>query len=409
VSASRVGAVLAELYARVPRGMRLSEASLTAMREACARAGNPERAFAAVHVAGTNGKGSVCAMVESIARAAGTRTGLYTSPHLCRFAERIRIDGEPVTDAALESALAQAIDLGPDLSFFETATLAAFIALRDAKVELAVLEVGIGGRLDATNVIPPPRAAAITRIALDHMDMLGGTLAVIAREKAGIAKPGMSIVVGAADPEVRAAIDETAQAAGATTQEADGPDAKALLARVAELGLRGQHQWENATVAYRLTRELGIGDAPIERGLREVRWPGRLEWVDGYDGPYLLDGAHNPDGAAALARYLGEQSSSLALVFGALADKAWPQMLDLLAPVTPHRVYAEPPGRAAASPRDLALRHPGERAAGLAAAMARARNLVGSGGIVVIAGSLYLVGEARALLLGLARDPPVAM
>jgi dihydrofolate synthase/folylpolyglutamate synthase len=400
---------LAELYARVPRGMRLNEASLAAMREACARAGHPERAFAAVHVAGTNGKGSVCAMVESIARAAGERTGLYTSPHLCRFAERIRIDGEPVTDAALEAALAQAIALGPDLSFFETATLAAFLALRDAKVELAVLEVGIGGRLDATNVIPPPRAAAITRIALDHMEMLGGTLAEIAREKAGIAKPGMSIVVGAADSEVRAAIEETARAAGATTRDAGGADAKALLGRVAELGLRGDHQWENATVAYRLARDLGFGDAAIERGLREVRWPGRLEWIDGYDGAYLLDGAHNPDGAAALARYLAEQSSRLALVFGALADKAWPEMLDLLAPVTPHRVYVEPHGRAAASPRDLALRHPGEAAAGLAAAMSCARNLVGTGGIVVIAGSLYLVGEARALLLGLPRDPPVAM
>jgi dihydrofolate synthase/folylpolyglutamate synthase len=162
-------------------------------------------------------------------------------------------------------------------------------------------------------------------------------------------------------------------------------------------------------VAYRLARALGIGDAPIERGLREVRWPGRLEWIDAHDGPYLLDGAHNPDGAAALARYLREQSSSLALVFGALADKAWPQMLDLLAPTALHRVYVEPHGRAAASPRDLALRHPGEAAAGLAAAMARARNLVGRAGIVVVAGSLYLVGEARALLLGLPRDPPVAM
>src|ERR1700685_738067 len=149
--AAELAAVLRRLYERVPLGMRLG---LGPMRDACARRGHPERAFSVVHVAGTNGKGSVCAMVESIARAHGLRTGLYTSPHLVRFAERIRIDGEPISDAALEAALAQALALGPDLSFFETATLAAFIALRNAKVELAVLEVGIGGRLDATNVIP---------------------------------------------------------------------------------------------------------------------------------------------------------------------------------------------------------------------------------------------------------------
>src|SRR5450432_3466259 len=149
---------------------------LEPMRAACARAGHPEAAFPAVHVAGTNGKGSVCAMVESIARAQRRTTGLYTSPHLCRFAERIRIGGVPVSDDALASLLERALDTGPDLSFFETATLAAFLAFRDAAVDVAVLEVGMGGRFDATNVIPLPRAAAITRIALDHTDRLGTTL-----------------------------------------------------------------------------------------------------------------------------------------------------------------------------------------------------------------------------------------
>src|SRR5580704_6647193 len=190
---------------------------LEPMREACARFGNPERAFESVHVAGTNGKGSVCAMVESIARAAARRTGMFTSPHLCRFAERIRIAGEPLDDATLEDTLDRALDGAPELSFFETATLAAFLAFREANVDFAIVEVGIGGRLDATNVLPRPRAAAITRIALDHTDRLGPTLVEIAREKAGIAKAGLDLVVGPLPADARAAVDEVARSLGATT------------------------------------------------------------------------------------------------------------------------------------------------------------------------------------------------
>ncbi|HEY8079779.1 MAG TPA: Mur ligase family protein, partial [Labilithrix sp.] len=175
-----LASALTALYARVPLGMRLG---LDAMHASCTHMRHPERAFEVVHVAGTNGKGSTSAMVEAIARAAGRRTGLYTSPHLCRFAERIRIDGEPIDDDALAATLSRALG-EEDLSFFETATLAAFLAFRERRVELAVVEVGIGGRLDATNVIPPPRCAAITRVALDHMDKLGDTLEAIAREKA---------------------------------------------------------------------------------------------------------------------------------------------------------------------------------------------------------------------------------
>ena len=420
--------VLAELYARVPRGMRLDVDSLDEMREACARAGHPERAFEAVHVAGTNGKGSVCAMVESIARAAGKKTGLYTSPHLCRFAERIRIDGEPLDDDALARVLERALAVGPELSFFETATLAAFLAFQEAKVDLAILEVGIGGRLDATNVIPPPRVAAVTRIAFDHMDKLGDTLVAIAREKAGIAKPGVPIVVGDAEPEVRDAIDAVAQAAGATTVSAssDTDDvATPSWLHSATGPLPGEHQHGNRTVAYRIARILGCDDAAIRQGLRATRWPGRLERIETEEGLYLLDGAHNPDGAAALARYLrppppGHEDlapslyvgqGSIALVFGALADKAWPEMLDRLAPVTLHRVYVAPRGRAAAPPAELAARHPGETADDVPEALARARALLQGArdGVVVVCGSLYLVGEARAQLLALPSDPPVAM
>src|SRR5580658_1429555 len=210
--------VLRELYARVPWGVRLGLGPLT---EACAKLDHPERAFEVVHVAGTNGKGSVSAMVESTARIKGVKTGLYTSPHLARFAERIRLGGAPIDDAALTELLADSLRREPTLTFFEIATLAAFRAFRAAKVELAVLEVGLGGRLDATNVVPKPRAAAITRIALDHTDRLGTTLESIAREKAGIAKPGLEIVLGAMSREVRADIDEVAHAAGATTLPVD--------------------------------------------------------------------------------------------------------------------------------------------------------------------------------------------
>src|SRR5580698_1300685 len=162
-------------------------------------------------------------MVASIARAHGIRTGLYTSPRLLRFAERIQVDGDPIEGASLAPILADTLARAPELTFFEVATLAAFRVFREAKVDLAVLEVGLGGRLDATNVVPRPRAAAITRIALDHTDRLGTTLDAIAREKAGIAKPGLDLVLGPMAPEVRAAIDEVARASGATTSDAGDP------------------------------------------------------------------------------------------------------------------------------------------------------------------------------------------
>jgi dihydrofolate synthase/folylpolyglutamate synthase len=392
---------LRDLYARVPRGMRLG---LGSMREACAKIGHPERAFEVVHVAGTNGKGSVCAMVESILRAGGKKTGLYTSPHLCRFAERIRLDGEPLDDATLAPLLADVLALAPDLSFFETATLAAFVAFRDAKVDVGVVEVGLGGRLDATNVVPAPSAAAITRIAFDHMDRLGPTLVDIAREKAGIAKAGLEILLGPIEGEPLRAIQLEAARRGATTRRAE-------THRV-ELGLAGEHQVENAAVAWALAEKMGANREALEEGLRRVRWPGRLERIE-RGGPWLLDAAHNPDGAAALARALAHGAPRV-IVFGALADKSWPEMLDALAPLGGSFVYVPPPvmpgvPRTATDPRAFAARHPGEPADDVAAALARARGIAGPEGLVVVCGSIFLVGAARAELLGLPRDPPVAL
>jgi dihydrofolate synthase/folylpolyglutamate synthase len=389
---------LRKLYERIPLGMRLG---LGPMLEACARSGNPERDFPVVHVAGTNGKGSVSAMVEAVARSHGMRTGLYTSPHLCRFAERIRLDGEPVTDDALAALLGRALDEGTDLSFFETATLAAFLAFRDARVDVAIIEVGLGGRLDATNVIPTPRAAAITRIALDHTDRLGTTLVEIAREKAGIAKPGLDLVLGPTPPDVRRAIDEVAHASGATTTMLD--ESAPLPARV---GLAGAHQRDNARIAAELGRRIGAPVRAIEEGIAGVRWPGRLERI----GSVLLDAAHNPDGAEALAahvRTLGIPPERVALLFGTLLDKDWAPMLDTLAPLANSRIYVAPSGasRSVVDPSAMVARHSGAISASLSEALDASRQA----GLTIVAGSLVLVGQARALLLGLPRDPSVAL
>jgi dihydrofolate synthase/folylpolyglutamate synthase len=393
---------------------------LEPMRSACARAGHPERAFPAVHVAGTNGKGSVCAMVEAIARADGRKTGLYTSPHLCRFAERIRLGGEPVDDGLLSSLLDRALEAGPDLSFFETATLAGFFAFQDARIDLAVLEVGMGGRLDATNVIPPPRAAAITRIALDHTDRLGSTLVDIAREKAGIAKAGVDIVVGDVPRSVREAIDEVAHAHGATTSQT-------TQETPAGVGLPGEHQRENARIAATLGVRIGASPIAIARGIATARWPGRLERI----GEFLLDAAHNPDGADALARHLRSLALApdcIALVFGTLADKDWTPMLDVLAPLAGTRIYVAPAraSRSVVDPQVMAKRHFGRIASSVEEALAIVGGSPGPvpppglGGpspappgpgrpLVVVAGSLVLVGQARARLLALPCDPPVAL
>lgn len=402
MSSSDLARALAELYRRVPLGMRLG---LDAMRAACDRAGNPERAFPAVHVAGTNGKGSTCAMISSIACAAGLRTGLYTSPHLVRFAERIQIDGVPLADADLVRALDAA--LAHDLSFFETATLAAFLAFREAKVDLAVVEVGIGGRLDATNVLPAPRCCAITRIALDHQDRLGDTLVAIAREKAGIAKRGSPLVLAPSlTPDVRAAIASAAAAAGAPVVDVSED---VVLPR---LGLAGDHQRENALVAWHVARELEIPEPARARGLGDASWPGRLERIETADGVYLLDGAHNPDGMAALVGALRHDSPG-AVVFGALGDKSWKEMLLTLAPaLTSPRVYVAPPlshaARGAASLEQMQALAIGVAAPSVDVALGRARELAGPG-TVLVCGSLYLVGRARAILLELPSDPLVAL
>jgi len=402
---------LARLYALIPVGQKLG---LERMQAACQLFGNPERAFEVVHVAGTNGKGTVCAFTASMARAAGRRVGLYTSPHLVRFAERIQIDGTPLDDATVARLLTEVMDKAPDLTFFEVVTLAAFLAFREAEVDLAVLEVGLGGRLDATNVIPPPRVAAVTRVSYDHMPDLGDTLSLIATEKAAIIKPGSSVVLGKLHPEARAAIEARVQEVGARIVPLGPPEpvpgAPLAYPRTALVG-------SNLAVAVTIGRELGIASEALAQGIEATQWPGRNELLhrNGQE-LTLLDCAHNPDGAVALSHsldpsVLGEIESrrEIALVFGALASKNWRAMLRRLENVAGHRVYVAPPVKKAADPREMAALIPGEVAADVTQALDRARTLVGPRGVVVVAGSIFLVGAARALLLNLPSDPPVAL
>ncbi|HTQ03526.1 MAG TPA: folylpolyglutamate synthase/dihydrofolate synthase family protein [Polyangiaceae bacterium] len=408
---SDLAKTLERLYALVPRGQKLG---LERMQAACARFGNPEKAFQAIHVAGTNGKGTVCAFTASMARAGGRRVGMYTSPHLNRFAERIQIDGAPIEDVQLVRLLNQVMDAAPDLTFFEVATLAAFLAFREAGVDLAVLEVGLGGRLDATNVIPPPVIAAITRVSFDHMVELGDTLGKIAAEKAGIIKAGSTVVLGKIHPEARAVIEAKIQSVGARLLPLGTPEpipgAPLAYPRIALVG-------SNLAVAVTIGRELGIAPDLLAQGLEATQWPGRNELLhrNGQE-LTLLDCAHNPDGAVALSHaldpsVLGEIESrrEIALVFGALNTKNWRAMLRRLENVAGHRVYVAPPVAKAVDPREMTSFLHGEVAADVGQALDRARTLVGPRGVVVVTGSTFLVGAARALLLNLPSDPPVAL
>ncbi len=402
-------AVLERLYALAPRGALLG---LERVRSAAARFGHPERRFASLHVAGTNGKGSVSAMTAAMAREAGVRVGLYTSPHLSRFSERIQIDGEPVAEDALAQTLDEVLRRCTDLTFFETATIAAFQLFADLGVELAVVEVGLGGRLDATNILEAPRATAITRIALDHTDRLGSTITSIAREKAGIVKRGVPVVVGPLEPDALAEVSAAALSLGAQIKLAHRDPAIAALVERHPPALNGEHQRENAKIAAALGREAGWSDHAIAGGLRRVVWPGRLETLHTDAGDVLLDAAHNPDGADALAqalRYRGIAPARVALVFGSMADKDYRSMLAVLVPFADHRVYVAPEGRRAADPSAIAALAPGAVATTAEEALELGRKAVGPTGLVVVAGSIFLVGAARSLLLGLPRDPAIAL
>ncbi|HEY6051005.1 MAG TPA: Mur ligase family protein, partial [Thermoanaerobaculia bacterium] len=294
--------------------------------------GRPERAFASVLVGGTNGKGSTAAALAALAGAAGRRVGLYTSPHLIRATERVRVDGGDVLPDALDGALARVFeeaDRAPQLplTYFEAITAAAFLLFRDAEIDLAVVEVGLGGRLDATNVVPAS-LSVVTSIAMDHMADLGDSLPAIAREKAGIFRRGRPALVRAVDPAAFAVLAAEAGRIGAELHDAraeirirsvsvgfDGTDFEletpSLRARL-RTPLPGAHQAWNAALAVRaaelLPDELGaLSPETVAAGFSRVRWAGRLERAASPRGrPVLLDGCHNPEGARALADFLDD-------------------------------------------------------------------------------------------------------
>jgi dihydrofolate synthase/folylpolyglutamate synthase len=376
--------------------------------------GNPERAFPSVQIAGTNGKGTVAVLLAHAARAAGLKCGLFTSPHLHRFSERIQINGVAVGDAQLHPQLERVLDLSdshPDLAltFFEIATLAALLVFKSERVELAVLEVGLGGRLDATSVADPV-GGAITSIGLDHTAILGDTVEAIAAEKAAIARPGTPLVVGALAPAALKAVRDTVRGIGPLVRVL-GQDFQ--IPEALSPPWPGTHQRSNLAVAWALYRHLGDREPRLtERAFAEslvtVSWPGRFERVRA-DHLYLLDCAHNLEAIRALLDALNESRIRPAfLVFGALRDKPADDMLALLRPAVDRVVLVPPPIDRARDPVTLAKRGDivcGSVDEGLLWARADAHGLGG----ILVTGSIFTVARARGLILEECMEPLVGL
>jgi dihydrofolate synthase/folylpolyglutamate synthase len=398
------------------------------IRILCEALDRPERAFASLHVAGTNGKGSVAAMADEALRRAGHRVGRYTSPHLIHLEERIHIGGRPIAPAALDAALGRVRDAVDELqargrlethpTFFEVTTAAAFDAFRNASIDIAVVEAGLGGRFDATNVVVP-RVSVITSIARDHEQQLGTTLTAIAGEKAGIIKPGVPVVIGPLPRDAREVVGSVA--AGHDSVLVDAQEG-CLARRVDEggrtrlalqtpvrsyppvlLALRGDHQVDNAIVAVRALEQLEalgwrIGQAAISHGLGEAQWPGRLDLRTLPGGRSLLvDGAHNPAGAVALTTYVQRiWPEGCPVVFGAMADKDLGGMLRPLAAVARPLIATRAPGRRAAEPAVIAS-HAGGAGVSEVLVVPDVDEALGAAWVradrVVVAGSLYLAGR----------------
>jgi len=428
---------------------------------------HPERAFPSVLIAGTNGKGSTAATLASILRASGLKTGLYTSPHLMRINERIRVNGEEISDDdfarlhgevdRVAEKLVEQRELPWHPSFFEMMTAIAFVHFARERVEIAVLEVGMGGRLDATNVVEP-LVSVIADISLDHQKFLGNTVGEIAREKVGIMRPGGVVVTLPQQPEANDVIGNTILNLGAkgvsavqyvppvspgsteyrvpstrkarplTTEgtgvtEENGERDPAFFYRyplqvmgkqiLVETPLVGRHQLRNVALAVASAEELsklfvaGITPESIERGIRETRWPGRFQVLPARAGwpEMVLDVAHNPAGAWALRSALSERYDNrpLIFVFGAMRDKAISEMTEILFPLAARVIATRPENPRSASPEEI--QRAGSRTgaeiepvAEIGAAVERAREGARPETVIVVTGSIYLVGEAMRLL-----------
>ncbi len=460
------------LTVETPGGRVARKFTLDAVRRLLERLGQPQASFPSVLIAGTNGKGSTAATLASIAAAAGLRTGLYTSPHLLRVNERVQVAQaggtlQPIGDDDFARLLTQVDVAARELvddgslphypSFFELLTAVAFCRFAEARVELAVLEVGLGGRLDATNVVEP-LVSVITDISMDHMEYLGATVGAIAAEKAGILREGGVLVTLSQHPEANAAIGEAAVAKNVRGVDASrylpptrlqaaanrAPGTASTLARNAyELAiegevvridspLAGQHQQRNLALAVatavelRMNHGFAIPNRAIEAGVRETAWPGRLEWLAAIaaDGaaaghaPLLLDVAHNPAGAWTLRAALAQLPEAMprTLIFSCLRDKQVRELAQVLFPLFDsaggdplrahdHIVLAPIQNSRAATVEELlAVAHamdvPAHAAPHLPAALLQARAVTPAGGVIVATGSVFLVGELRALAIG---------
>lgn len=397
-------------------------------RALLAALGNPHVGLRGALVAGTNGKGSVCATVESVCRAAGYRTVLLTSPHLVSYTERIVTSGVPISEADFGALITRVWGAAESLpeelqpTGFEVLTAAGVLAAREADAELLVCEVGLGGRLDSTNVLDLG-VAVVTNVALDHQDLLGDTIPEIAREKAAIIKPGNVAVTGASEPGL-AAIRSRAASVGATlTVVGEDP---AFTGRSAGLGgvevdtvfdgspisvrapLRGAFQFGNIATAVAVCDALRAIGAAIDRGAvvrgcEDVRWPGRMDWIDSQP-PLLIDGAHNPAGMAAMVASARELIGArrCVAVFAAMRNKDVSAMAAALSQLTQEIVVTAPAVERATPPADLAqlFDPPADIAGDVRTALERARRRAGRDGVVVVCGSLYLAGEVIDLLRG---------
>jgi dihydrofolate synthase / folylpolyglutamate synthase len=392
-----------------------------------ALAGNPQDRLRFIHVAGTNGKGSTCAMLESIYRAAGLRTGLFTSPHLVSFRERIQVNRQLILEnevvrlvETLQPRLKQ-FPAGHHPTFFEVVTIMALKFFAEQKCDLVIWETGLGGRLDATNIVTP-LASVITNIALDHEQWLGDTLAKIAAEKAGIIKPGVPAITAADEPEALAVIEETARRENAPLTKINSREGRRAAvpnqnrsgsptqrpSRIEKLPLPGEHQKTNAALALAtvevLRNKISVGDEAIQTGLSKVDWPGRLQLIQRPNGQkILLDGAHNVAGAKVLRAALEKnfQLPRHTLVLGVFQDKDWRHICETLAPLAA-RIFTVPvSSERSADARELAVACRAVNPAGEIAAcgsLREAREKAAGDDFVVVTGSLYLVGEALEIL-----------
>jgi dihydrofolate synthase/folylpolyglutamate synthase len=409
--------------------IKTAKLGLERIRAVLAALGNPQDRLSIVHVAGTNGKGSTCAMIESGFRAARLRTGLYTSPHLAEPTERIRIAGRPVSaerfagafdrvHAVVEQLLTcEAIDL--HTTYFETVTAMAFLIFAEEAVERVLLEVGLGGRLDATNVVRPS-LTVVTPIDFDHESYLGRAIESIAAEKAGILKPGVPAVFARQRPEAASVLDRraaeleipvtwapsVADASSIQNLSLDARGSRFELRGETPLSIRcplaGEQQVENAVTAALALLACGVDRRSIEAGIAATQWPGRLEQVRERPA-IILDGAHNPAAARALAAYITRfyATARLRLIFGIMRDKAAAEIAGILFPLAWQVIVTAPRQSRALAPESLreVVDHPNLQCAPTLEEALRSIEVASPDDVIFITGSLFLVAEARVLLL----------